>query len=52
MEEIFIKALATRSHTEADLLDKLPEEVKVLVEEKLTTEVQDGEVIENSDLAE
>ena len=52
MEEIFIQALVTRSHTEADLLDKLPEDIKVLVEEKLTTEVQDGEVIENSDLAE
>lgn len=52
MEDIFIQALATRSHAEADLLDKLPEEVKVLVEEKLTTEIQDGEVIEDSDLAE
>lgn len=52
MEEIFIKALATRSHTETDLLDKLPEEVKVLVEEKLTTEIHDAEVIEDSDLAE
>lgn len=52
MEEIFIQALATRSHTEADLLDKLPEDIKVLVEEKLTTEVQDGEVIEDSDLVE
>lgn len=52
MEEIFIQALAIRSHRETDLLDKLPEEVKVLVEEKLTTEVQDAEVIEDSNLAE
>ena len=51
MEEIFIQALATRSHTEADLLDKLPEDVKVLVEEKLTTEIQDAEVITDSELA-
>ncbi len=46
MEEIFIQALVTRSHAEADLLERLPKDVKVLVEEKLTTEVQDGEVVE------
>ena len=39
MEDIFIQALATRSQTETDLLDKLPEDIKVLVEEKLTIEV-------------
>ena len=46
MEEIFIQALVTRSHAEADLLERLPNDVKVLVEEKLTTEVQNGEVVE------
>lgn len=51
MEEIFIQALATRSHAEADLLERLPEDVKVLVEEKLTTEVQNGEVVTDSQLA-
>lgn len=52
MEEIFIQALVTRSKMEEGLIDLLPEDVKVLVEEKLTTEVQDAEVIEDSDLAE
>lgn len=52
MEEIFIQALATRTHTESDLLERLPEDIKVLVEEKLTTEVQDGEVVTDGQLAE
>lgn len=52
MEEIFIQALATRSHAEADLLDKLPKDIRVLVKEKLITEVQDGEVIADSQLDE
>ena len=38
MDEIFINALATRSHSEADLLDKLPEEVRSQVEERLEAE--------------
>ena len=38
MEEIFIQALATRSHAEADLLDKLPEDVRSQVEVKLSEE--------------
>lgn len=46
MEEIFIQALANRSKQEAGLIDQLPEDVKVLVEEKLSTEVQDAEVVE------
>ena len=46
MEDIFIQALAERSKKEAGLIDQLPEDVKVLVEERLSTEVQDGEVIE------
>lgn len=52
MEEIFIQALVTRSYAEADLLDRLPKDIKVLVEEKLITEVQNGEVIADSQLAE
>lgn len=52
MEDIFIQALATRSHAEADLLERLPEDIKVLVEEKLTTEVQNEEVVADSQLAE
>jgi hypothetical protein len=35
MEQQFIIALANRSKTEADLLDKLPEDVRVLVQAKL-----------------
>lgn len=46
MEEIFIKALAERSKTEAGLIDQLPEEVKVMVQEKLTTQIQDAEIVE------
>ena len=38
MEEIFINALATRSYSETDLLDKLPEDVRSKVEERLETE--------------
>lgn len=40
MDEIFINALATRSHSEKDLLDKLPEEVRSQVEERLEAEQQ------------
>ena len=46
MEDIFIQALANRTKQEAGLIDQLPEDVKVLVEEKLSTEVQDAEVVE------
>jgi hypothetical protein len=35
MEDIFIQALAERTKSEAGLIDQLPEDVKVLVEEKL-----------------
>ena len=35
MEQQFIIALANRSKTEADFLDKLPEDVRVLVQAKL-----------------
>lgn len=35
MDEIFIIQLAERSKNEPDLLGKLPEEVRVLVEAKL-----------------
>lgn len=52
MEEIFIQALVTRSKMEEGLIDLLSEDVKVMVEEKLTTEVQDAEVIADSGLAE
>ena len=40
MEDIFIQALAERSKKEAGLIDQLPEDIKVMVEEKLSTEVQ------------
>ncbi len=46
MDEIFINALATRSYSETDLLDKLPEDVKLMVEEKLSAEVQNNETPE------
>ena len=52
MEEIFIQALVTRTKMEAGLIDQLPDDVKILVEEKLLMEVQDAEVITNSQLAE
>ncbi len=46
MDEIFINALATRSYNETDLLDKLPEDVKLMVEERLSTEVHNNETPE------
>ena len=46
MEEMFIQALAERSKKEAGLIDQLPEGVKVLVEEKLSTQVQEVEIVE------
>jgi hypothetical protein len=46
MEEQFIIALANRSKSEAGLIDQLPDDVKLLVEERLSTEVQEAEVIE------
>ena len=45
MEEIFIQALAERSKKEVGLIDRLPNEIKILVNEKLSAEVQDVEVI-------
>lgn len=38
MEDIFILALANRAKVEADLLEKLPEEERSLVEAKLEEE--------------
>lgn len=38
MEDIFIQALVTRSKSEEGLIDLLPEDVKILVEEKLLME--------------
>ena len=35
MNEIYIKILAERAKQDSTLLDKLPEDVRVLVEEKL-----------------
>lgn len=35
MEDIFIQALANRAKTEADILEKLPEEERSLVEKKI-----------------
>lgn len=46
MEEIFIQALAERAKKEAGLLDQLPEDIKVLVEELL----KDVEAVENSEI--
>ena len=46
MEDIFIQALVTRSKMEACRLNQLPEDVKILVEEKLSTEVQNAEIVE------
>lgn len=45
MEEIFIQALAERSKKEVGLIDQLPSEIKILVDEKLSAEVQDAEII-------
>lgn len=45
MEEIFIQALAERSKKEVGLIDQLPEDIKIMVEEKLSTEVQNAEVL-------
>lgn len=50
MEEIFIQALAERSKKEAGLIDQLPEDVKVLVVEKLreTNEPISDESLQNT----
>lgn len=45
MEDIFIQALAERSKKEVGLIDQLPDEIKILVDEKLSAEVQDAEII-------
>lgn len=45
MEEIFIQALAERCKKEVDLIDQLPNEIKVLVDERLSAEVQEVEII-------
>lgn len=45
MEEIFIQALANRAKTEEGLIELLPEDVKLMVEEKLSTEVQNAEIV-------
>lgn len=45
MEEIFIQALAERSKKEEGLISLLPNEIKVLVDEKLSAEVQEVETI-------
>lgn len=36
MEEIFINALATRSKIEESLIDLLPNDIKLMVEDKLS----------------
>ena len=46
MEDIFIQALAERTKKEEGLMEQLPEDVKLLVEERLSTEVHEAEVIE------
>lgn len=45
MEEIFIQALVERCKKEAGLVDQLPDEIKILVDERLSAEVQDVEII-------
>lgn len=52
MEDIFIQALVTRSKMEEGLIDLLPEDVKVMVEEKLSAGAQDEKVITDSGLVE
>ena len=47
MEEQFIIALANRSKSEAGLIDQLPDDVKCMVEEKLSTEVQEAGIVED-----
>jgi hypothetical protein len=38
MEDIFIIQLAERAKSEAGLIDQLPEDVRILVEEKLANQ--------------
>lgn len=45
MEEIFIQALVERCKKEVGLVDQLPNEIKVLVDERLSAEAQDVEII-------
>lgn len=47
MEDIFIQALAERSKKEAGLIDQLPQDIKIRVEERLTTELQTPDIEEN-----
>jgi hypothetical protein len=47
MEEQFIIALANRSKSEEGLIALLPDDVKCMVEEKLSTELQDAEIVED-----
>ena len=46
MEEQFIIALINRAKTEEGLIEMLPEDVRCMVEEKISTEVQNAEIIE------
>ena len=47
MEEQFIIALANRSKSEAGLIDQLPDDIRIRVEEYLSTEVQNAEIVED-----
>jgi len=46
MEEQFIIALANRSKSEEGLIALLPEDVRCMVEEKISTDIQEAEIVE------
>ena len=47
IEDIFIQALVERTKKDAGLIDQLPDDVKLIVSERLLSEeIQDAEVIE------
>jgi hypothetical protein len=52
MEEQFIIALANRSKSEAGLIDQLPDDVKLIVSERLLSqEIQDAVIVEQNEPA-
>ncbi len=50
MEQIYIDALYERVKQDETILDQLPADVKCRVEEKLSTEIQEGEEDDTEDI--
>jgi hypothetical protein len=48
MEQIYIEALYERAKQDEAILAQLPEDVRCRVEEKLSTEIQEAEVVDET----